>query len=118
MKKTGISGTGKGAVFFALLDANGNPQFSREATLTVGADLSGARDKDKNQSFTLFKSKWEEMNAFGATIKVSTSDSFGLPTSMGDLKKAFEDLGLLSAFGGLTSGQVSEHNGWVINRFK
>ncbi|SME68401.1 hypothetical protein BACERE00198_00093 [Bacillus cereus] len=118
VRKSGVSGTGKGAVVFALLDANGNPQFSKEATLTVGADASGSRDKDNDQHINLFKSKWEEMNVYGATIKVATTDSIGFPTSVGDLKKVFDELGFGSIFTGLSSGQTGELSGWLINRFK
>ena len=119
VRKSGVSGTGKGYVVFTLLDDNGNPKFTKEATLTVGANsLTGTNDKDNNQRISLFKNKWEEMDIYGAAIQVATTDSIGFDTSIEGLSSIFESLGMGSTFKEFSTGQEGELSGWILNRFK
>ncbi|SCN20235.1 Protein of unknown function [Bacillus toyonensis] len=105
VKKTGIAGTGKGFMTYAIYDRDKNEVYRYDKGFTVGADLSGAAKKDDSEEAEIMG--WDGK---GKTIfKVAaTADSSGLPDSIDDITD-FIGFDLLGDF-----GAIKEIGGWII----
>lgn len=94
VRKSGISGKGKGKAQTVLFDQNAKPIFTMERGLTVGADISGSNSKKKSRSVKLSRSEYESFAAFA--FDVTARNSNGIPDILGlemlqALKSVFED---------------------------
>ncbi|MED4562760.1 MULTISPECIES: hypothetical protein [Bacillus] len=118
VRKSGVSGTGKGALIFGLLgsDSNQPPILNKVLTKTVGANaLTGVAEKHIDESLTMLKSKWDQVTfiAFGVT----TTDGIGFPTSLPEWKDLIgEELG--TVLGGLGLGEMKEVADFVFKKVK
>ncbi len=120
VRKSGVSGTGKGVMAFVLTDADGNNLFKKEKGFTVGADaVRGTAKKEFEQTFSLFGSKakklLEEGGGAAFTVQVE-KDTTGIPSSPGEWGELLGDT-LPVVLGGLGVGNsTDEIAGWVIKR--
>lgn len=123
VRKSGVSGTGKGSLSLILFDAEGKPFRVVNAGRTVGADaINGVADKSDNASLTLFPAFAQ--NISGAQLDIDLTDDRGYPTSLpdliarvGDLNKRLTDAGLPS-FKDLQVGQTVQLGNSVIKKFR
>ena len=122
VRKTGVTGTGKGSLSLILLDLEGKPLQTINAGRTVGADLSGAAEKDDSKSVTLFPAVAAKVG--GAMLDPMTDDDKGYPTNLpdlitkiGDLNKRMSDAGLPS-FKDLGAGQVKSLGNAIVKKWK
>lgn len=117
VKKTGVTGTGKGVVAFALLDDAGESLFKIEKGFTVGADaLDGVAKKEHSEFITLFGSRFDKV-AGVAFFVGATNDTIGLPTSPGEWTELLGEA-VPAILGGLSAGGTTTVVGWVIDRLK
>ncbi|TDU16450.1 hypothetical protein [Bacillus sp. BK450] len=117
VRKSGISGTGKGALIFGLLgsDSNQPPLLNKVMTKTVGSDMSGSREESNDEKLIMLKSKWDQVSFI--VLGVATNDSIGFPRSLSDWKKLIgEELG--TVLGGLGLGEVKEIADIVFKKVK
>jgi hypothetical protein len=116
VKKTGITGTGKGVVGFVLLDSEGKEVFKHEKGFTVGADLSGAVKKEDTKKITIFGDKWDKVVGVALNVTVE-SDTIGIPTKPEEWKEALGKA-VPHILGGLEVGKKTDLKGWIIKRIK
>ncbi|KQU22159.1 hypothetical protein ASG65_20805 [Bacillus sp. Leaf13] len=111
VRKSGVSGTGYGAMAFALIGDDGGTVFHKEKGFSVGADaIRGKNEKTYEETFTIFGDKWEKV--VGAALKLDgTTDSIGV--SPGAIIE-----GIAPFLGGLGTGIEGELAGWIIKRLK
>jgi hypothetical protein len=123
VKKTGVSGTGKGVMVFAILDDNWEPAFQIEKGFSVGAHaIKGVAKKKFSESVTATGPKAKRIKEEGiyAAFTVQTDrDTIGLLTSVGAWKKEIQDwteiAGVMRA---LPTGEVKIAGGWRIKKIK
>jgi hypothetical protein len=123
VRKSGTSGSGRGAMSFQILDDSWDPVTSFNKSLTVGADsLKGTADKDWKKNITLTGPKAKKVIDNGiavAFIVDSNKDTIGVPTSIDDWKKALGDIAdLKSELDKLSAGDSKNMNGWKVFKMK
>ncbi|QLI78749.1 hypothetical protein [Bacillus pumilus] len=117
VRKSGISGTGKGALIFGLLgsDSSKPPLLSKVLTKTVGADLSGSHEESNDEDMIMLKNKWDQVSVI--VLGVDTSDSIGFPTSLPEWKDLIGEE-LETVLGGLGLGEMKEIADFVFKKVK
>lgn len=122
VKKTGVTGVGKGFLALILLDENGAPIKVIQVSKTVGATAAGDASKSGDSSVTLFPAAAAKVH--GAQLDVSVENDEGYPTSLpdlinkvGDLNKRMTDAGL-PGFKDLATGGVASLGDSIIRRFR
>ncbi|WP_156858147.1 hypothetical protein [Salegentibacter sp. T436] len=117
VRKSGMSGTGKGAYGFVIFDDNFEPVFEINKGLTVGARVpQGVNSKDWNQSLTITGEKARKMEKEGVILAFNVnafSDKLGIPTSLNEWKDAVtESLNFGNEIMDLTVGESMKRGDW------
>lgn len=114
VKKTGINGTGKGAMAFILTGDQGKEVYRWDKGFTVGAELDGEHTKHESAEINFLK--WEQVSAYELKVD-ATSNTIGIPT---DISGWVEILGenLMPILEGLDIGGDTEVGGWLLGRLK
>lgn len=119
VKKTGMFGTGKGAMAIGLIGADGSTLFQYTKGLTVGARVpEGVARKNDDQSLTIIGPLAQKLISEGGYVAFhvdAVSDSIGIPTSLSEWKSALGDIipAFLNGFG---SGYTKEVSGWILKK--
>ncbi len=117
VRKSGVSGTGKGALGFELLDSSFNPILMIDKGLTVGARFpQGTHEKKWSKMYYLtgeLAQKIKDKGAvFGGTIS-TVSDDIGLPANVTEWLEVVKDI---SPIIGLSTGQSVSIAPWLFTR--
>lgn len=123
VRKSGMSGSGRGAMSFQILDDSWEPVTSFNKSLTVGADsLKGVADKDWKKNITLTGPKAKNVIDNGITVAFivdSNKSTIGVPTSIDGWKKALGGIAdLKSELDKLSAGDSKNMNGWKVFKMK
>jgi hypothetical protein len=117
VRKSGVSGTGKGVLEFQLFDENYELKKPIRVQRTVGAVPRGSSTKSEGKSLTLPADRFN-----GCIWGIAVSDSIGFPTSLKELehflKKTYgQDLKPADVIKGLKSGETKSFGDFSIKRF-
>lgn len=117
VRKSGLSGTGKGAIGFVIFDEKFEPLFEINKGLTVGAKVpEGVNSKDWVQTLTITGEKAKQMEKEGIILAFNVnavSDKLGIPTSLEGWKTTIKDaLNFSNEIMELTVGKSMERGDW------
>lgn len=123
VRKSGMTGTGKGVIAFQILNDSWEPVLEFKKGLTVGAKApQGTNDKDWKKTITLTGPKAKKVKEEGLVVAfmVDTErDDIGIPQSIDDWKKAIKDVAdLKKAIEGLGEGSSSKKGAWKFFKLK
>lgn len=114
VKKTGVSGTGKGAMAFILTGEGGQEIYRWTKGFSVGAELDG--EHTKNDSAEIAFLKWDQVLAYEFKVD-ATGDTIGIPTSIDGWVELVGD-NLIPIIGGLGVMEDKEIGNWIIGKLK
>ncbi len=113
VRKSGYTGTGKGALGFQLLDGQFDPMIQQSQGLTVGARApEGVHEKKWKKVYALTGAYAERIRSEGLILAASISteyDNIGLPRNIAEWKKIIADVAPILA---MSNGGVFEKAGW------
>lgn len=117
VRKSGTSGTGKGAYGFEILNESFEPIFKVKKGLTVGANsIKGKADKNWKKTITITGSKAKQIrngSSIFALSVITQRDDIGLPSSISEWKRAIKDMSEVIK---LSSGESLISNGWKFSK--
>lgn len=123
VRKSGVSGTGRGVLVFVLINDSAEPVWKYEKGFTVGADaVDGVNEKDNEVEFTVYNDKWD--NVFGSAFYIdSTKDTTGIPSTLPDFIDAFKNLfkdvvDIVNIFKSLPIGESTDIIDWTFKKLK
>lgn len=114
VKKTGISGTGYGAMAFILTGEGGQELYRWTKGFSVGAELDGEHTKKDSAEISFLK--WDQVVAYEFKVQ-ATGDTIGIPTS---IEGWIEEIGdnLIPIIGGLGVMEDKVMGSWIIGKLK
>lgn len=123
VKKTGVSGTGKGVMVFEILNDSFEPAFKFDKGFTVGSDaLTGANKKEFTKTLSAVGpagDKIRKSGVWGAITVEVEKDSRGVPTSPDEWKQEITDwTAVVGELKKLGVGQVKAVGNWRFTKIK
>lgn len=119
VRKSGVSGTGKGVMGFEIMNSDGKSLVKRDKGFTVGADaISGVAEKCDSQTITLFGNAAAELKNNGGAVAFTVrteKDTIGIPTTPDEWKDTLGDA-VPAILGSLGVGDSKDVGGWIIKR--
>jgi hypothetical protein len=119
VRKSGYSGTGKGALAFELLDSSFTPLLKFSHGLTVGAKFpEGTNDKDWSKTVTITGKAADKIRQDGLICAASICtlyDNIGLPRDLSEWKKLIQDVAPILA---LAYGDSIGISAWLFTKIK
>ncbi|NEZ45334.1 MULTISPECIES: hypothetical protein [Paenibacillus] len=109
LRKSGVNGTGKGYMVYAIFDRDKQVVYSYNKGFTVGADaIAGTASKDDSEESEIMG--WDGKGTTVFKVEVE-KDSSGIPTSAKDIT---DFIGSAISLDDLGSGGLIEAAGWII----
>jgi len=121
VRKSGMSGNGKGSFAIVILDENFQPIFEIKKGLTVGSRVpQGTNSKDWIKSVTITGELAKRIKEKGVIIAFNANteyDDKGILTSLNDFKKSLKDLvSFAKEFSEIAVGESFNSGDWKITK--